>query len=113
MSIILTSPALPLAVDSDGTVRVGGTRVTLETVVHAFRNGLTAEQIAEAYDAIRLADVYATIAYYLDHREAVDTYIAQRGREAGEFREKNPELFDQMGLKERLLTRRDVGPLSF
>ncbi len=39
---IVTKP-IPLETDADGVVRVGGTRVTLDTVVAAFKEGATAE----------------------------------------------------------------------
>jgi hypothetical protein len=32
----------PLSIDTDGAVRVGGTRVTLDTVVRAFRHSAAA-----------------------------------------------------------------------
>ena len=39
----------PLKVDKDGVVRVGGTRVTLDTVVGAFKNGCAPEEILLKY----------------------------------------------------------------
>src|SRR5215204_2572614 len=38
---------VPLRADEDGAVRVGGTRVTLDSVVTAFREGETAEGIKQ------------------------------------------------------------------
>ena len=38
---------VPLKLDSDGTIRVGGTRVPVDTVILAFHDGATAEEIAE------------------------------------------------------------------
>ena len=40
---------------------------SLDTVVGAFCDGATAEEIAEEYPALSLARVYATVAYYLAH----------------------------------------------
>jgi uncharacterized protein (DUF433 family) len=48
--------------DADGAVRVAGTRVTLDTIVAAFDAGATAEEIAQHYSSISLADVYSVIA---------------------------------------------------
>lgn len=97
---------LPLHVDEAGVVRVGGTRVALDSVVAAFRLGETAESIVERYPTLRLADVYQVLGYYLLHRDAVDAYVARREREAGRLREKIEADFDPTGLRARLLARR-------
>lgn len=76
----------PLRVDDTGTVRVGATRVRLDTVVEAFLAGDAPEQIARSYDTIRLDEVYAVITYYLRHRPAVDEYLARREQQAAELR---------------------------
>lgn len=58
---------VPLAKSDDGVIRVGGTRVTLETVVTAFDAGSTPEEIAQDYATLKLDDIYAVITYYLRH----------------------------------------------
>ena len=69
MALPLTTDPTPLHADEHGVVRVGGTRVTLHVVIAAFLQGATAEEIAMRYDVLSLPDVYATIAYYLRHRD--------------------------------------------
>lgn len=54
---------------------VGGTRVTLDTLVAAFDAGATAEEIAQQYPSVALADVYAVIAYYLLHQPEIQAYL--------------------------------------
>ena len=56
---------VPLGTGADGVIRVAGTRVTLETVVEAFRDGATAEEIVQQYPSLFLADVYQILGYYL------------------------------------------------
>ena len=51
-----------LAADSGGVLRVGGTRVTLESLVHCFHEGATAEEIALRFPTLELADVYSAVA---------------------------------------------------
>ena len=97
---------VPLRTDDDGVVRVGGTRIPLDTVIVAFRLGETAEGIVESYPTLRLADVYQVLGYYLLHREAADTYIAQREGEATQLREEIEADFDPTGVRARLLARR-------
>jgi len=62
----------------DGVMRVAGTRVTLESIDAAFVEGATAEEIQMRYPALRLADTYAAIAWYLSNQKSVDRYIAER-----------------------------------
>jgi uncharacterized protein (DUF433 family) len=97
----------PLRVDARGAVRVGATRVSLDTVVGAFQNGCTAEEIVIKYPTLELADVYAVIAYYLRHREEVEAYLDQRRTEAAELRAKIEARFPRVGIRERLLARRE------
>ena len=65
LSVTLVTDEIPLAMDAQGTYRVGGTRVTLDLVVRAFNRGATAEEIVQKYDNLRLPDVYQVIGYYL------------------------------------------------
>lgn len=106
MSLAIVSEPLPLETDRDGVVRVGGTRVTLDTVVCAFNEGLTAEEIAQQYPSLHLSDIYAVIAYYLRRRSDVEVYLGERERQAGEVRRQNETKFDPQGIRERLLARR-------
>ncbi len=56
--------------------------MTLDTVVGAFNDGATAEEITSQYPSLSLADSYAVIAYYLRHRKEIDDYIATRASHA-------------------------------
>lgn len=87
----------------DGAIRVAGTRVTLDTVVGAYLDGANAEDIALAYDALELADIHETIAYYLRHRSEVDAYLRRREEEAAEVRRINELRWPASGIRERLL----------
>lgn len=101
---IKTSP-VPLAADATGTVRVGGTRVTLDTVIGAFARGGTAEQIVQQYPSLGLADVYAVIAYYLQNAREVDAYLAARREQADWRRAEIEGRIDPRGIRDRLRTR--------
>lgn len=97
---------VPLLADSQGVVRVGSSRVTLASVVSAFHAGATAEQVAQQYPSVQLADVYAVVTYYLRHRAEVEEYLHERETEATLIRETNEARFDPAGIRERLLARR-------
>ena len=97
---------IPLATDAHGVVRVGGTRVTLDSVVGAFRAGATPEEIAQQFPTLVLADIYQVIAYFLNHPEAVESYLANRQIEADSLRTDIECRFDPRGLRARLVARR-------
>jgi len=101
-----TTEQVPVHTDADGVIRVGGTRVTLDTLVAAFDAGATAEEIAQQYPSIALADVYSVIAYYLRHQPEIQTYLAQRQQQAAQVREENERRFNPSGVRDRLLARR-------
>lgn len=97
---------LPLEMDDHGVIKVGKTRVTLDTVVAAFEEGATAEEIVQQYPTLLLADVYSVIGYYLRRREEVDTYLRLREQKAEQVRRENEARFSPVGIRERLLARR-------
>ena len=82
--------APPLVVWDGGVVRIGTTRISLDLVVEQHENGMTPEDMVRAYDTLVLADVYAAIAYYLRHRDAVTAYM-KRGELEAEARRKKIE----------------------
>ena len=104
MNIEIDAP--PLRVTKDGVVLVGNTRVPLETVIWTYQEGASAEEIVMYYDALDLADVHAVIAYYLKHREAVETYMEEVKAESERVRQENEARFDMRAFRERLLARK-------
>lgn len=105
MPLVATTEVVPLQTDSDGVMRIQGTRVTLDTVIIAFQEGATAEEIVQQYPSLRLADVYSVIAYYLNWRPEVDAYLRERQQHAAEVRAENELRFNPTGIRERLLAR--------
>lgn len=66
----------PYVEQREGAYRIFGTRVSLDSIVYAFLDGQSAEAIAQAFPVLTLEQVYGAIAFYLGHREQVDTYLA-------------------------------------
>jgi uncharacterized protein (DUF433 family) len=97
---------VPLRIDEGGAVRVGATRVSLLSVLVAFQNGSTAEQILHSFPTLNLTDIYAVIGYYLANRDDLDVWIAQEELEAERIRRETELRFDQKGIRERLLKRK-------
>ncbi|MBA2713346.1 MAG: DUF433 domain-containing protein [Rubrobacteraceae bacterium] len=96
----------PLRLDADGTVRAGGTRVTLDSIAVAAGGGETAEEIAARYPTLVPDDLNQILGWYLRYRGPVDAYLARREDEAEKFREEMEARFKPGGLRERLLARR-------
>jgi uncharacterized protein (DUF433 family) len=82
--------AAPLRLESDGTLRVGSSGVLLETVVRAYRAGMSPEAIAAEYDTLDLADVFGAIFYYLRHRQRLDRDLRLLDEEAEAARRQAP-----------------------
>lgn len=97
----------PLRRDSSGAIRVGNSRVLLELVIRAFEDGATPETIAQQYPTITLVDIYSVIAYYLRHRQEVDTYLTEREKQAQEiYRQIEHRQGDMSEIRNRLLARK-------
>jgi len=102
----MSAEAIPLEADTNGVIRVGKTRATLGTVIAAFSEGATAEEIVQRYPSLNLADVYHVIGYYLRRPSEVEAYLQQRKAQSDAVRKQNESRFDPQGVRDRLLTRR-------
>ena len=75
----------------NGGYYVAGTRVSLDSVVLAFQEGMSAESICAEFDTLTLAQVYGAIAHYLENSVEVDAYrIRQEQRFAAARRMAEP-----------------------
>jgi uncharacterized protein (DUF433 family) len=97
--------SVPLYMDAHGVIRVKGTRVVLDRVIHAYNEGTSAEEIVQQYTTLQLADVHTVIGYYLRHKDEVDTYLVKQEQLAEELRRKIEADFPPDGIRERLLAR--------
>ncbi|GMV34626.1 MAG: hypothetical protein DCC59_11605 [Chloroflexi bacterium] len=100
---------VPIKMNKDGAILVSKTRVTLDTIVGAFNDGATAEEIAHQYPSVPLADIYSVIGYYLRQKKQVDAYLKRRAKQAKEIRKFNEERLNTSGIRERLLARSKTG----
>lgn len=106
MTATLTTFELPLRLDAHGTIRVGRSRVTLDTVIEAHRRGVSPEEIARQFPAVTLAEVYGTIAYYLQHQPELDVYLQAREEAAAPLIAELAARSNPPGTRERLFARR-------
>jgi uncharacterized protein (DUF433 family) len=106
MTFTIPMETLPLSTDSEGVVRVGGSRVPIETLIGAFEQGATAEEIAQQYPSLALADVYQTIGYYLTRPADLERYLERRKSMMGSVCRENERRFDPSGIRDRLNSRK-------
>jgi len=66
----------------EGAYRVGDTRVSLDSLVYLFREGMSAESMVESYPALTLEQVHGALAFYLANQKEVDAYLAEGQRTA-------------------------------
>ncbi|MEQ8535847.1 MAG: DUF433 domain-containing protein [Coleofasciculus sp. D1-CHI-01] len=75
-------------------IRIKGTRIGIETILYEYiYRRRTAEEIAQTYSSLTLEQVYATILYYLHHKETVSNYIGnwlEYCLQSEQDQEKNP-----------------------
>jgi uncharacterized protein (DUF433 family) len=78
---------IPLRTDEHGTIRIGNTRVTLDSIINFYLQGESPEDLHAGFPTVPLSDIYAVIAYYLSHRAEVDSYLKKRNDEAERIRQ--------------------------
>ena len=84
----------------DGAYWIASTRVSLDSVVFAFLEGLSPESIADSFEMLTLEQVFGALAYYLKHRTEVDAYLQQSEADFDEvchrLREAHPLLYQKL-----------------
>lgn len=108
MTPTIVQEEIPLRVDADGVIRVGNTRVMLDTVVYAFQDGATVEEIAQQYPALKIRDAYLAIGYYLSRRDEIDAYLREAEQQAERVKRENQARWNTRDLRERLLARQSA-----
>lgn len=110
MTTLEKTQTLPLRLTEDGTIRIADSRVSLDSVVHHYKLGASAEQIAQKFPTLDLADIYAAITYYLKHQETIEEYLRQQEAEGDEVQKKiesDPQYQEKIAeLRARVLARK-------
>jgi len=56
---------VPLTNWEDDSVRIKGSRITLDSIIQSYQLGETTEQIMDSYPSMSFANIQAAITYYL------------------------------------------------
>lgn len=91
--------------ERNGNYYVAGTRISLDSIVHAFRRGESPETISQNFELLRLEEVYGAITYYLANQAEVDAYLVRQNEKWAEGRRNAEPL--PADLRERLVRARD------
>lgn len=102
MSLAISNNPIPIETDRDGVIRVGATRVSIDSVISSFQAGATAEEIAYQYPTLQLADIYTVIGYYLKNRDKVDSYLDQRQNIKDQVCTQNQARFEHSSIRARV-----------
>lgn len=95
---------------TQGTYRIADTRVSIDSVIIAFWQGATPEEIVQSYPALSLAQVYSCIGYYLSNQQIIDAYLKEQKQSAQEWKKTlgEQQKVELSALRERLLVHREV-----
>jgi uncharacterized protein (DUF433 family) len=55
---------------------IEGSRISLDSIVYAFRQGFSPESMVQAFPLLTLEQVYGAIAFYLANRDEIDADFA-------------------------------------
>jgi uncharacterized protein (DUF433 family) len=72
-----------------GPWRVAGTRVSLDSVVHAYWQGRLPEAVVADFPSLTLEQVHGAIAFYLGHRAEIDAYLSEQDARWQQFQQES------------------------
>lgn len=84
-----------------GGYYIAGTRISLDSIIHPFRNGAAPETILRSFPLVgSLEKVYGAITFYLANKDAVETWLSEQDRLSEDLSAKQPLLPE--GLRTKL-----------
>ena len=100
------TPDTPLRHDDGGTIRVTGSRVTIDSLVARYWQGDTFEEIHEGFPSVSVEAIQKIINWYLANRSEVDEYIRKENEEAEMLRREIESQPRHIALREKLMRRK-------
>jgi uncharacterized protein (DUF433 family) len=84
----------------DGGYYISGTRISLDSIIHPFKNGASPEGILRSFPLIgSLERVYGAITFYLANKEAVEAYLSEQERLSRQLAATQPPLPERLSKK--------------
>lgn len=103
MSTTQAEPVIYAFQTESGGWRVAGSRVSMDSIIHAYWQGQTPETIVQEFPSLTHEQVYGAIAFYLRNRVMFDEYLRQQDELWERLRQE--AAVRNKGLRERLLQR--------
>lgn len=96
---------VPLETNSQGVVRVAGTRVSLNSIIHAYNEGATAEEIVLRFPTCTIDKIYTILSWPLNHPQEVADYLVTQSQQKQQLAAEIKRTYPSANLRDRLLTR--------
>jgi len=96
-----TVAMMHIELDDNGVAWIRDANTKVIEVVRNKQGGWSAEEICKNHPHLSLAQIYAALSYYYDHKEEIDADIARRDREVEEKIAKAENRFSLQELLER------------
>ncbi|MEK7764218.1 MAG: DUF433 domain-containing protein [Nitrospirota bacterium] len=99
-----------LTLTPEGSIRIAGTRIAIESIIQSFRDGATPEEICQDFPALSLAQVYDVLAVYLTYQAEVEAYLQKQAQDTAAIRQELQTRHAAFlsNLRQRLATRRSA-----
>ena len=81
MSTALNTLLVSSADVCGGRLRIDGTRITVNQIVVLYKQGYSAERIADEYPHLTMAQVYAALAHYHANQDEIDADLEAERKE--------------------------------
>ncbi|HEX7334544.1 MAG TPA: DUF433 domain-containing protein [Pyrinomonadaceae bacterium] len=101
---------VPLTQWENGTIRVIGSRVTLDTIIGRMQVGDTPEEIHEGFPTVTLEQINTIIGWYLNNQVEADEYLQEQDAEAERIRQEIESEPEYIARREEL--RRRIAQLT-
>jgi uncharacterized protein (DUF433 family) len=98
---------VPLRQDERGAIRVTGSRVTLDTIVHRYQVGDTIARIHEGFPTVSIAQISAIIDWYFNHQAEADEYLEEGEAEGEKLRREIESQPEYIALSEKIRRYRE------
>jgi len=95
--------SIPLETNKQGVIRVKGTRVSLDSILHAYNEGATAEEIVLRFPTCAIEDIYTILSWALNNPAFVNEYMAAQAASRSQLEQEIKREFPSNGLRERLV----------
>ena len=66
---------------------IAGKRISLDSIVYAFRRGQSPESIRRSFPLLNLEEIYGAIAFYLANQAEIDLYLIREEKEFEKMRQ--------------------------